>query len=115
VVGEGPSLRIECRIPGADANPYLAYSAVLAAGMDGIRNRIEPPEIFEGDVYQAQDLPRVPYTLRDAIDGFEASDFVASSFGADVQEHYAHFYRSEQRAFDGAVTDWERVRYFERI
>ncbi len=60
VVGEGKSLRIECRVPGADANPYLAYAAVLAAGIDGIRNRIEPPEMFEGDVYQARELPGVP-------------------------------------------------------
>lgn len=115
VVGEGKSLRIECRIPGADANPYLAYSAVLAAGMDGIRNQIEPPGIFEGDVYQAQHLPRVPYTLRDAIDLFEASEFVTGAFGADVQQHYTHFFRTEQKAYDNAVTDWERVRYFERI
>ncbi len=115
VVGEGKSLRIECRIPGADANPYLVYSAVLAAGMDGIRNRIEPPDVFEGDVYQAQELPRVPYTLRDAIDLFEASEFVTEAFGQDVKDHYAHFYRVEQKAYDNAVTDWERIRYFERI
>jgi glutamine synthetase len=115
VVGEGKSLRIECRIPGADANPYLVYAAVLAAGMDGIRNKIEAPEIFEGDVYQAQQLPRVPYTLRDAIDLFEASDFVTEAFGADVQEHYTHFFRVEQKAYDNAVTDWEKWRYFERI
>ena len=76
VVGHDQSLRIECRIPGADANPYLAYSAVLAAGLDGIANKIDPPEIFEGDVYQARELPRVPYTLRDATDLFESSDFV---------------------------------------
>ena len=115
VVGEGKSLRIECRIPGADANPYLAYAAVLAAGMDGIRNRIEPPDVFEGDVYQAASLPRVPYTLRDAIDLFEASEFVGQAFGAEVQEHYTHFFRTEQKAYDNAVTDWERWRYFERI
>jgi glutamine synthetase len=115
VVGHDQSLRIECRIPGADANPYLAYSAVLAAGLDGIANQIEPPVIFEGDVYQAQELPRVPYTLRDATDLFEASDFVRNSFGADVQEHYTHFFRVEQSAFDNSVTDWERWRYFERI
>lgn len=115
VVGEGKSLRIECRIPGADANPYLVYSAVLAAGMDGIRNQIEPPDVFEGDVYQAQELPRVPYTLRDAIDLFEESEFVTEAFGADVKEHYAHFFRVEQKAYDNAVTDWERMRYFERI
>ncbi len=115
VVGEGPSLRIECRIPGADANPYLAYAAVLAAGMDGIRNRTEPPDIFEGDVYQAQHLPRVPYTLREATELFAGSDFVAEAFGVEVREHYTQFLRVEQSAFDNSVTDWERARYFERI
>ncbi|MEX1125410.1 MAG: glutamine synthetase, partial [Acidimicrobiia bacterium] len=115
VVGHDQSLRIECRIPGADANPYLAYSAVLAAGLDGIANKIDPPPIFEGDVYQAQELPRVPYTLRDATDLFESSDFVRDVFGADVQAHYSHFFRTEQKAFDNSVTDWERWRYFERI
>ncbi len=115
VVGDGPSLRIECRLPGADCNPYLAYAAVLAAGMDGIRNKIEPPAAFEGDVYQAKQLPRVPHTLREAVRLFEASDFVKQTFGEDVQEHYAHFFNEEATAYDNAVTDWERWRYFERI
>lgn len=115
VVGHGESLRIECRIPGADVNPYLAYAAMLAAGLDGISAQVEPPEIFEGDVYHAEHVERVPRTLRDATDLFAGSDFVRDSFGVDVQEHYAHFFRTEQSAFDNAVTDWERVRYFERI
>ncbi|MGF1667892.1 MAG: glutamine synthetase family protein [Acidimicrobiia bacterium] len=115
VVGEGRSLRIECRVPGADANPYLAYAAVLAAGMDGIRNRTEPPDVFEGDVYQAQHLPRVPYTLREATELFAGSEFVAEAFGVQVREHYTQFLRVEQAAFDNSVTDWERARYFERI
>lgn len=115
VVGEGEGLRIECRIPGADANPYLAFAASLASGLDGIRNQIEPPPIFEGDVYSAQSLPRVPYTLRDAIPLFAESAFTRQVLGDDVVDHYAHFYRAEQKAFDTAVTDWERRRYFERI
>ena len=115
IVGSGSSLRIECRIPGADTNPYLAYAAVLASGMDGIHNRIEPPPIFSGDVYQAAELPRVPYTLRDATDGFASSQFVKQAFGELVQEHYTHFFQVEQKAFDNSVTDWERWRYFERI
>ncbi|WP_083441239.1 glutamine synthetase family protein [Nitriliruptor alkaliphilus] len=115
VVGAGPSLRIECRIPGADVNPYLAFAASLASGLDGIENRIEPPERFEGDVYQAGELPHVPKTLREATDRFAASDFVARTFGTDVREHYTHFFRIEQQAYDRAVTDWERRRYFERI
>jgi glutamine synthetase len=115
VVGEGDSLRIECRIPGADCNPYLALAALLACGLDGIASRTEPPDRFVGDVYAASDLPHVPRTLRDAVDGFEASAFAKAAFGQDVVEHYTHFFRTEQAAFDGAVTDWERRRYFERI
>jgi glutamine synthetase len=115
VVGNDQSLRIECRIPGADTNPYLAYAAVLAAGLDGIANKIEAPEIFLGDVYQAQELPRVPYTLREATELFASSEFVKQAFGSEVQEHYTHFFETEQKAFDNSVTDWERWRYFERI
>jgi len=115
VVGEGNSLRIECRIPGADCNPYLAFAAALASGLDGIENKIEPPPIFEGDVYAAQHLPRVPRTLREATDLFEKSRFAKQALGGDVVEHYLHFFRTEQEAYDKAVTDWERQRYFERI
>ena len=115
VVGEGNGLRIECRIAGADANPYLALAAALASGLAGIRNKIEPPEMFVGDVYQARNLPRVPYTLAQATDAFERSEFAKRAFGTDVVEHYAHFFRTEVAAFDKAVTDWERKRYFERI
>lgn len=115
VVGSGSSLRIECRIPGADCNPYLAYAAALASGLDGIANKIEPPDMFEGDVYAAQHLPRVPYTLEQATDLFANSDFAKRALGADVVEHYTHFYNTEVEAFHKAVTDWERQRYFERI
>jgi glutamine synthetase len=115
VVGEGPSLRIECRIPGADCNPYLAYAAVLAAGMDGVRNKTELPRVFQGDVYQAKELPRVPSTLREAQRLFAASDFAKQVFGPDVHEHYTHFFGEEATAYENAVTDWERWRYFERI
>jgi len=115
VVGSGQSLRIECRIPGADCNPYLALAASLASGLDGIKNKIKPPEVFVGDIYQARNLPRVPYTLSQALETFENSKFVKAAFGAEVVEHYSHFYRTEAAAFDKAVTDWERRRYFERI
>jgi glutamine synthetase len=115
IVGEGESLRIECRLPGADCNPYLAFAASLASGLDGIVSRTEPPEHFAGDIYAAQDLPRVPYTLAEATDRFGNSEFAKRAFGADVVEHYLHFFRSEQRAYDMAVTDWEIQRYFERI
>ena len=115
VVGTGKGLRIECRLPGADCNPYLGFAAALASGLDGIRNKIEPPEHFSGDVYAAANLPRVPYTLAEAADLFEASDFAKRAFGADVVEHYLHFFRTELNAYNFAVTDWERKRYFERI
>jgi glutamine synthetase len=115
VIGKGQSLRIECRIPGADCNPYLAYAAVLASGLDGIAHQIEPPDIFEGDVYMAQHLPRVPYTLREAIDLFANSDFTRQVFGQEVVKHYTHYFQVEQKAYDNFVTDWERQRYFERI
>jgi len=115
VVGHGNSLRIECRVPGADCNPYLAYAAALASGLDGIANQIEPPAVFQGDIYAAQHLPHVPKSLREATDLFAQSEFTRRAFGADVVEHYAQVYRVEQAAFDNAVTDWERKRYFERI
>jgi glutamine synthetase len=115
VVGSDQSLRVECRIPGADCNPYLALAGLLAAGLDGIASQTEPPERFVGDVYAARDLPHVPRTLRDATEAFTGSEFVKAALGEDVVEHYGHFFRTEQDAFDRAVTDWERRRYFERI
>jgi glutamine synthetase len=115
VVGQGGSLRIECRVPGADCNPYLVYAASLAAGLAGIEQRIEPPAIFEGDAYSAVSLPQVPRSLREATERFERSAFARATWGDEVVRHYAHFFRTEQEAFDRAVTDWERTRYFERI
>ena len=115
VVGSGASRRIECRLPGADCNPYLVYAAVLASGLDGIANKTEPPAEFVGDVYQARDLPRVPATLREAAPAFAKSDFAREAFGAEVHEHYSHFFDVEATQYDNAVTDWERWRYFERI
>ena len=115
VVGSGKSLRIECRIPGADCNPYLAYAAALASGLEGIKNKIEPPAIFEGDIYAAKHLPRVPYTLKEALQQFETSTFAQSAFGEQVVKHYSHYFRTEIEAYESAVTDWERKRYFERI
>ncbi|HEV2722064.1 MAG TPA: glutamine synthetase family protein [Thermoanaerobaculia bacterium] len=113
IVGHGPSLRIECRAPGADANPYLAFAAALAAGLDGIEHHIEPPPAFEGDIYAAADLPHVPHTLNESIHALAESEWARATFGEDVVDHYLHFFRTEQRKFDAAVTDWERRRYFE--
>ncbi len=115
IVGSGPSLRIECRIPGADVNPYLAYAAALAGGVDGIENATQPPEMFSGDVYAAQDLKAVPGTLAAAIPAFANSSFVREALTDEVQQHYARFYEVEAASYDAAVTDWERARYFDRI
>jgi glutamine synthetase len=115
VVGHGPSLRMECRIPGADANPYLVYAGLLAAGLDGIDRRVEPGQPFQGDAYRAADLPSVPGSLAEAIEILEASSFVRRSFGDSVVDHLLHFARTELEAYAVAVTDFERIRYFERI
>lgn len=115
VVGKGNSLRIECRIPGADCNPYLAFAASLACGMDGIRNKTKPPKIFTGDVYAAKDLPTVPASLAEATKRFSKSKFAKHAFGKKVVKHYTHHFKMEQKAYNRAVTDWERKRYFERI
>jgi glutamine synthetase len=115
VVGHGPSLRIECRVPGADCNPYLALAALLAAGLDGLANRTDAPEAFDGDVYAAGDLPHVPRSLAEATDLFVASPFAKAAFGQQVVDHYGHFFRTEWDAYMTAVSDWERRRYFERI
>jgi glutamine synthetase len=115
IVGTGESLRIECRIPGADCNPYLVYAAALASGLDGIAKDMQPPAEFRGDAYHAAELPHVPKTLAEATRLFEQSEFARRTFGEDVVRHYAHFFHTEQAAYDRAVTDWERSRYFERI
>ncbi|HEY3053067.1 MAG TPA: glutamine synthetase family protein, partial [Thermoanaerobaculia bacterium] len=84
IVGHGSSLRIECRAAGADANPYLAFAVTLAAGLDGIDKKIEPPKAFEGDVYAAQDLPQVPHSLNESIDALERSKWAREVLGKDV-------------------------------
>ena len=114
VVGHGSSLRIECRMPGADANPYFVYAAAIAAGLDGIENKVEPPPMFRGNIYEASELPRVPRTLREAIGELERSELAPRAFGPEVVDHYLHFLRTEQRKFDEVVTCWERSRFFER-
>jgi glutamine synthetase len=89
-------------------------AATIAAGLDGIARRTEPPPMFTGDVYQAADLPRLPRTLPEAVAEFERSPLFEEAFGADVVEHLTHFARTEQRKFDEVVTSWERRRYLER-
>ncbi len=115
VVGSGKSFRIECRIPGADCNPYLAIAASLASGLRGIVEKLSPPECFVGDVYAAEHLPHVPKTLKEASDIFSSSKFARDAFGKEVIDHYTHFYKQEIKAYESQVSDWERKRYFERI
>ena len=115
VVGAGPSLRVECRIPGADANPYLCYAALLAAGLDGIERKLDPGAPFAGDAYRSAELPRVPHTMADAIRELEQSAFAREVFSDAVVDHLLHFARTELASFEAVVTDFERARYFERI
>ena len=114
VLGHGKSLRVENRLPGGDVNPYLALSAMIAAGLDGIESDLEPVPVFVGDAYKAA-LPRVPGTLAEAARLFTESDFTKAAFGADVVAHYANMGQVELDAFNAAVTDWERFRSFERM
>ena len=92
-----------------------AYAALLAAGLDGIERRTEPGPAFQGDAYQAHELPSVPTSLPEAIGELERSAFARQAFGEPVVEHLLHFARTELAAYETAVTDFERVRYFERI
>jgi len=114
IVGHGQSRRVECRIPGADVNPYLGYSALLAAGLDGIENSIDPGPELKGNAYAAGEAEPFPSSLREAVDGWEASDFAKRTFGEEVWTHYLNYGRTEQRLFDEVVTDYERARMFER-
>jgi glutamine synthetase len=113
--GAGESLRVENRIPGADANPYLAFAATIAAGLHGLANKLKAPRLYEGNAYEDVTLPQVPRTLREGIDELERSRVARTAFGERVVEHYLHAARLEQQAFDQAVTDWELLRNFERI
>ena len=102
-------------MPGADCNPYLAYTAAIASGLDGIANQLDPPSMFEGDAYHAENAATAPANLGEAIELFSESSFVGQVLGEDIQQHYSHFFETERAAYQAAVTDWERRRYFERI
>jgi len=114
IVGHGASRRVECRIPGADVNPYLGYTALLAAGLDGIEREIDPGPELVGNAYAEAQAEPFPATLREAVDLWEESEFARAAFGEEVWAHYLHYGRTEQRLFDQAVTDYERRRMFER-
>ena len=113
VVGHGRSRRVETRIPGGDVNPYLALAALVAAGLHGIENELEPPAALEGNAYES-DAERFPSTLREAIAALEEGTMARAAFGDLVVDHYLNYARTEQRLFDEVVTCYERERLFER-
>jgi glutamine synthetase len=113
VVGDGPSHRIETRIPGGDANPYLAYAALIAAGLQGINEQAELPPPLVGNAYESA-AERVPGSLREATAALAGSTMAREAFGDDVVSHYLNYARTEQRLFDQVVTCYERERMFER-
>ncbi|HEY2259379.1 MAG TPA: glutamine synthetase family protein [Solirubrobacteraceae bacterium] len=115
VVGHGPALRFENRAGGSDLNPYMALSGIIAAGLHGVDAGLELEPAYEGNAYLATDKPRLPRTLREARDLFAASDVARAAFGDAVVDHYVNAADVELAAFEAAVTDWERVRGFERL
>ena len=114
VVGEGPARRVENRLPGADVNPYLALAAMIAAGLHGIENELELEPALEGNAYES-DKPTVPHTMYAARDLFASSEVAREAFGQDVVDHYLNRAQVELTAIEGAVTDWEKFRGFERL
>jgi glutamine synthetase len=113
IVGHGAGLRAETRIPGGDANPYLAFAALLAAGLNGVEQSLELPPPLEGNAYES-DAERFPHSLREAIAALESGTMARAALGDDVVDHYLNYARTEQRLFDEAVTCYERERMFER-
>jgi len=113
VFGAGRALRIECRLPGGDCNPHLAFAALLAAGLYGIEHELPLPEPYEGNAYASDEEP-FHSTLRSAIRALESGTIARQTFGDLVVDHYLNFARAEQQLFDGVVTDYERQRMFER-
>ena len=114
VVGHGSGMRMECRAPGGDVNQYLAVAALIAGGLHGIEQKLELPEPLSGNAYDSGG-ERLPTTLAEAADLFSSSRVAREAFGDDVVEHYLNNARVELAAFNSAVTDWERVRGFERL
>jgi glutamine synthetase len=115
VVGHGPSRRFENRVGGADLNPYLALSAIIASGLHGVQEGLELEPALEGNAYAAAERERVPSTMAKARELFAASDVAREAFGDEVVAHYLNAADVELEASQAAVTDWERTRGFERL
>lgn len=114
-VGHGGGTRVECRIPGSDANSYFAFAGTIAGGLYGIRHALELPPPFAGNGYEAPEIPRIPWNIVDAIDLWERSAIARECFGDDVHHHILTMAKAEWAAFNQTVTDWELRRYWERI
>jgi len=115
VVGHGKGTRVECRIPGSDANTYLAFAGTIAGGLYGIRNELELGDPFVGNGYDAEEIDRIPWNMPDAIELWENSAIARECFGDDVHHHILNGAKAEWLAFNQTVTDWELRRYWERI
>ena len=115
VVGHHDNIRMECRVPGGDVNPYLAVAALVAGGLHGMEHTLQPPEPCQGNAYQAAGVQRLPATLAAAAELFDTSSVAREAFGDDVVAHYLNNAQVELAAFNAAVTDWERIRGFERL
>ncbi len=111
---DSKSIRVECRIPGADINPYLAQAAMLAAGIDGIEKALPLPDACSGDNYEASNAQQLPRTLYASSDKLESSSMLKKAFGEQVVEHYVRCARWELEEFEKTVTNWELKRGFER-
>ena len=107
-------IRAECRIGGADLNPHLAFAALIAAGLAGIKEELKLEPTFEGDAYTNSALPEIPKTLRDATAKLDGSEMLRAAFGNEVIDQYVHTARWEQQEYDRRITDWELTRGFER-
>ncbi|RPG78553.1 MAG: glutamine synthetase [Crocinitomicaceae bacterium TMED135] len=114
LAGHGNSIRIECRVPGADVNPYLAFSSLILAGLYGIENNLKLEDPLKGNIYKNKKAKIVPGTLREAIEIAKKSKLLPKIFLPDVLEHYIHSAQWEQSEYDKSVNDWEHKRYFER-
>ena len=115
LVGQGPAMRVESRIPGADCNPYIAFAAVIAAGLDGIDRQLDCGDPYVGNGYTASDVERIPWNLVEAIELFRGSELAQEALGEDVHFHLLHSAEEEWKAFNNVVTEWELRRNFERI
>jgi glutamine synthetase len=111
---DSKNVRVECRVGGADLNPYLALAGQIAAGLDGVDNKLELEPVFSGDAYGASEAREIPKTLRAATESINGSGCLRAAMGDDVIDHYVHSAKWEQYEYDRRVTDWEVYRGFER-